>query len=266
MTSQYDSIGARYNTIKQLPIAIVERENVKDAVLPYLGNLDSPRALDLACGTGLYSQNLLQWGAAYVHGVDLSTSMVEVAKQTITAEQQQKAVLKFDVGNAVTLGKIKDEEPFDLVTGSWLLNYSGDLEEMTQMFRSISDNLKPGGVFVGVTPHPTEDVDAYAGMANDVFQEHLEMWCVGVKYFEKLASGEGWRTEVVGHGDPPVSFTNFHLKRSVYEEAARRGGMTGKLTWKDVEVPQEALEKTKESPGYWHMYNEFCLGVLIVEK
>jgi SAM-dependent methyltransferase len=264
MTSQYDSIGARYNSIKQLPVAVVERENVKAAVLPYLKATTHARVLDLACGTGFYSQHLLSWGAAYVHGVDLSSQMVEVARQTLAEEQKQKGTLQFSVGDAGSLGKLPDEEPFHLVTGSWLLNYASNLDEMTLMFRTISDNLQPGGLFIGVTPHPVEDIDGYAKTANDCFDDHLKLWQVAVKFLDKL--DVGWRTEVVARGEHPVSFTNYHLRKSIYEEAARKGGMMGKLTWENVDVPPEAAGMVKTLPDYWNDYHNFCFGVLTVEK
>jgi SAM-dependent methyltransferase len=266
MTSQYDSIGARYNSIKQLPVAIVERENMKAAVLPYLEATTGARVLDLACGTGYYSQYLLSWGATYVHGIDLSLQMIEVAKQTLAEEQKEKGTLRFSVRDAGSLGKVPNEELFHLVTGSWLLNYASNLDEMIRMFRTISDNLQPGGMFVGITPHPVEDIDSYAKAANDSFDKHLELWQVAVRFLDKLGLNVGWRTEVIARGEHSVSFTNFHLKKSIYEEAARKGGMMGKLTWKHIDVPPETAEMVKALPDYWKDYRNFCFGVLTVEK
>lgn len=266
MTTQYDTIGARYNSIKQLPVAIVERENMKAAVLPYLSTTTNARVLDLACGTGFYSQHLLSWGAAYVHGIDLSSQMVEVARQTLSEEQKQKGTLHFSVGDAGSLGKVPDEDPFHLVTGSWLLNYASNLDEMTRMFRTISHNLPPGGVFIGVTPHPVEDIDAYATSANECFDDHLRLWQVAVRFLDKLDWNVGWRTEVVARGEHPVSFVNYHLRKGIYEEAARKGGMMGKLAWRNVDVPVEAAEMVKLLPDYWDDYHDFCFGVLTVEK
>jgi SAM-dependent methyltransferase len=266
MTSQYDDIGANYNVFKHLPTSVVETKNVKDAVLPYLSKVDKPRVLDLACGTGYYSHKLLEWGAGYVFGVDLSKSMVEVASQTISEEERQAGVLRFETGNAVTLGKINDEQLFDVSTGVWLLNYSSSLKELTQMFRSISANLKDGGVFVGVVPPPRDDIAAFAEMTNEVQESQGARWGVTVNYYEQLESGEGWRTEVTGHGEPKVSFRNYHLKKSIYEEAARAGGMGGMIMWKEIKLPQEAIDKT--GPEFWDTYFTIGphMGLIVVEK
>lgn len=266
MTTQYDTIGSSYNVFKELPTAVIEHDNVRDAVLPYLSKYDKARVLDIACGTGFYSQKLLEWGASYVHGIDLSTMMVEVARTTISEEQKQQGVLKFDVGNGLDMGKIADEEPFDMVTGVWFLNYATGLEDMTKMFQTISADLKDGGVFIGVTPHHVEDVTAFAKTTNEFEKEQPGRWGVTVDYYEHLESGDGWRTEVRSCGENKVSFKNFHLKKSVFEEGARAGGMKGKVVWQEVKLPQAAIDMT--GPDFWKFYftNGPHMGVIIVEK
>jgi SAM-dependent methyltransferase len=263
MASQYDDIGAKYNVFKHFPTSVLETENFKDAVLPYLRKIERPRVLDLACGTGYYSHKLLDWGAAYVLGIDLSKAMVEAARQTITKEQQQAGVLRFQSGDALTLGKVHEEELFDIITGIWLLNYSSSTEDMTNMFRTISANLKEGGVFIGVTPHPTNDVTAYAKMMKE---RQGARWGVTVDYYEQLVSGQGWRTEVIGDGEPRVSFKNFHLRKGVYEEGAKAGGMTGMVQWQDIALPREATDRA--APGFWDTYytDGPHMGVIVVEK
>lgn len=266
MASQYDSIGSKYNVLKQLPTSILETSNLHDALLPYLSMRDKPRVLDLACGTGYYSSKLLEWNASYVLGVDISGKMIEAAKQSLSEPEKGHGSIKFRVGDALQLGKIEDELPFDVVIGAWLLNYSSCMEEMIQMFQTISANLKDGGVFIGITPCPTEDVDAYGQLANELQMERLERWGIGANYYEKLKSGEGWKVEVVVGGEDKVAFRTFHLRKSVYEEGARKGGMNGRIVWKEVKIPQQALERMGEE--YWKLYSASGpqIGVLVVEK
>lgn len=70
--------------------------------------------------------------------------------------------VRFQVGDALSLGRIESEEPFDIVLGVWLLNYASSANGITRIYRSIAANLKDGGVFVGLTPCPTEDLDGLA--------------------------------------------------------------------------------------------------------
>lgn len=59
MSTQYDGIGTSYDEMRKLPVALLERSNVQAAVTPYI---HGARVLDLACGTGYYSQFLLTLG------------------------------------------------------------------------------------------------------------------------------------------------------------------------------------------------------------
>lgn len=264
--SQYDAIGSRYTHVfKALPTSAVETANLRAAVAPHVSGA---RALDLGCGTGYYSRKLLEWGAAAVVGVDVSPEMVAAANS-----QQQPAPggdgdgdgegdkerLRFIVGDAVSLGRIslpddnKEEGKhgaFDLATGAWLLNYARSAAELTQMFATIAANLRPpsaqknrGGVFVGITPPPVNraDMDALAARTNDLATDADRTALLGysVAFLDRLASGDGWKTEmtVYGAGGEEVTFQNYHLAREVYEDAARRGGLSGRLEWRAVDMP-----------------------------
>ena len=265
MTSQYDTIGSKYNIFKALPAATVEVENMKSAVQPFLAVKDKPRVLDLACGAGYYSQKFLEWGADYVFGIDLSPAMISAANENLLGSEKPGS-LRFAIGDAKSLGRIEAEEPFDMVTGAWCLNYASNLEDMTDMFRTISSNLKDGGVFVGLTPHPADDLDAFAHMTNDFEKEQPHRWGVTVDYYEKLESGDGWKTEVTGHGTQKISFRNYHLKKDIYEEVARLGGMNGKVQWKRIELPSQAIERWGEE--YWDLFFKKGphMGIMVVEK
>ena len=82
-STQYDSIGLAYESMKKLPAALLERQNLQSVITPFITNA---KVLDLACGTGYYSRLLLSWGASKVVGVDISPKMVEVAQDSCIAE------------------------------------------------------------------------------------------------------------------------------------------------------------------------------------
>ncbi|KUI56464.1 Demethylmenaquinone methyltransferase [Cytospora mali] len=267
MAPQYDAIGSKYAVFKTLPTSIVERENVRAAVLPYLSRSSKPRVLDLACGTGYYSKNSIDWGADYVLGVDISSGMVDVAKEIISQDTKYADKIKFKVGDALSLGKVDGEEPFDIVIGAWLLNYASSLEEMTKMFESISANLKKGGVYIGITTSPVEDVDMAVKRWMEIQAEFPEIFPIRKDYYERLPSGQGWASEISNNsGGEKVTFKSYRLKKSVYEEAARKGGLRGSLVWPEVSIPEEARGPLTE--GVWEMYERGCghMGMLIVEK
>lgn len=285
--AQYDAIGARYRSVKTLATSMVEEENMHAAVRPYLAQTARPRVLDLACGTGYYARKAVDWGAAYVLGIDQSRAMVDAARDEVQQACAYQGRIHFQLGDALCGGKVKrvvdreddenkkeeeEEEPFDMVLGCWLLNYAASLAEMTQMFKTIAANLKPGGVFVGLTPAATDDVDSMAAAWPRIQARFPDDFPVRVHYYERLASGEGWKTKVCltadnGGGDR-IAFCNFHLHKSVYEQGARLAGFRNTLQWRDVDL-SATLRVLLQDLG-WTAYlqgpESRNIGVVVVEK
>lgn len=149
MSTQYDDIGAAYEEMRKLPISMLQDANIEAAVAPFI---KGAKVLDLACGTGYYSRLFLEWGAKQVVGIDISKAMVDAANAASTNSDR----LGFYIEDCSVPVQHKDG-PFDIVFGAWLLNYASDGEEMANMFRNASLNLRSGGHFIGITPPPTND-------------------------------------------------------------------------------------------------------------
>lgn len=264
MASQYDEIGSKYDSFKTFPTSIIEEASLRDAVQPWLARFPNARVLDIACGTGYYSKKLLDWGAGYVLGVDSSAGMVAAAEETLRKDNSYTGKVSFKVGNALDMGRIGDEGLFHIIVGVWLLNYSDSLEEMTSMYRTISANLKEGGVFIAMTPPPAEDVDEFSREWTRAINQYLDALPVQVQYYERLRSGQGWKTEISSFTKgAQFSFRNFHLRKNIYEEAARCGGLNGKLEWRERRIPDEvALAEDKFSRWCLEMSH---MGLLTVE-
>ena len=225
----------------------------------------------LACGSGFYTYSFLEWGASSVLGVDISSVMIDSAQtsqndQGISkAKDERVSFIQADCSIPTSY----PGSPFDIVFGAWLLNYAPDRSGLLNMFRIISQNLKPGGHFVSITvppsSNPMESINAEitarpmpAGSGYLVYQPIREV-------------DDGVFFNV--HGETPVGdldFENFHLRREVYEEVAREAGLKGELRWGVTEVPErwlrgegeggaslEELETYGKVPNY---------GVLVVVK
>jgi SAM-dependent methyltransferase len=246
MSTQYSAIQAPYDCIRKKSIAIIEHENVQTTVAPFINNA---RVLDLACGSGFYSYDFLKWGASAVVGVDISPVMIEEARR------QGSAVASSPSSTNGTIDFILADcakptcyagGPFDLVFGAWLLNYAPDRTGLVDMFRNISLNLKDGGHFVSVTVPPAQDPTASVNAESNArpppegsggLVYHILQDVEDGIYFHAHAD-----TEV---GD--VDFDCYHLRKDVYEAAAREAGMRGELKWGVTSVPERYLRG--EGPG-----------------
>ncbi|KAK8092569.1 hypothetical protein PG999_014768 [Apiospora kogelbergensis] len=253
-TEQYDSIGAQYEAIKSLPIIRdVETATFRKHALELLDRGKS-RVLDLACGTGFYSEKLLEWGAASVTGVDVSPTMVDVARaKAKKIGKDADGRLKYLVGDVLNLGVV-DGGGYDFVTGVWLLNYASSREEMAQMYRGIRANLKPDGLFFGVCEESQEDLDEFVRRRQLLSEGDRKLFGLETEYTERLASGDGYVMISRAHvppPHPPFTMKTYHLRRSVYQEAARAAGLVGRYEMETMDVPDEVYKKDKD---YWALY------------
>ncbi|KAL8932841.1 MAG: hypothetical protein Q9211_006101 [Gyalolechia sp. 1 TL-2023] len=250
MTSQYDNIGTLYDQMRKTPAGKLTDYNVQRAVTPYI---QGAKVLDLACGTGHYSRKALGWGAASVLGVDISSAMIEAAKIHSTTTTHPTGNLQFQTGDC-RIPKVFATGSYDLVLGVWLLNYSSTKAQMMDMYRTIALNLKSGGIFVGVTPYPTEEPRSY-------HEKELELRPIGLDNVaavckDDIDDGVSLRSVTVVESGT-LEFDNFHLRKSVYEAAAREGGLMGKLVWKDLEIP-EGRGDGEIRERDWEMWQSFA--------
>lgn len=144
MPDQYDAIATLYGKMQVLPAPSIEQPSVE----AILGDITGLRCLDLACGLGRWSRFLLEKGAASVTGIDISEHMIEeAAREASTWPASIRDKVTFRVGDCTKPLDIESEGSFDLVFGAWLLNYAATAEEQLGMWRTISANLRPGGLF-----------------------------------------------------------------------------------------------------------------------
>ncbi len=118
----------------------------RPAMIAMLGDLDGLRVLDLGCGAGQLSVELIAAGAT-VTGIDVSAAMVDIARERLGAE------------TAIAVGDIGDPLPFqtgafDVVVSSLTMHY---VEDWVPTLAEIRRVLAPSGRFTFSTHHPTMD-------------------------------------------------------------------------------------------------------------
>ncbi|KAL8949027.1 MAG: hypothetical protein Q9222_004836 [Ikaeria aurantiellina] len=279
MSTQYNTIQAPYDYIRKKSIACIEHENVQAAVAPFI---QGARVLELACGSGFYTYSFLKWGAASVFGVDISEIMIEEARRIgNTIDTADPNPLSAGISTSDNNGKVDfmladcsrpqayPKGPFDIVFGAWLLNYAPDRADLEDMFRNIAINLKEGGHFVSITVPPAED--PMTSIDAELKVRPPPEGSGGLYYSVNGLVDEGVYFHVKGHTPlGNVEFDCYHLKKSVYEEAARKAELKGELKWGLTDVPEryfrgegpggagiEELESYKTVTNY---------GVLVIEK
>ncbi|OBT47163.1 hypothetical protein VE00_03377 [Pseudogymnoascus sp. WSF 3629] len=238
---QYDPILAPYDYIRTSTIALIEHDNVRTTLTPFIPNA---RVLELACGSGFYTYDLLKWGASSVVGVDISAVMMDKAR-SVGEEMGVGDKVSFIQADC-SVPKVYEGGKFDIVFGAWLLNYASDREELVQMFRNVAVNLKRGGKFVSITVPPSENpIDSLNAEATARPEPEGSGYLM-YKHIKDVEDGILFGV----HGETPVGklyFECYHLRKEVYEEAAREAGLKGTLEWGVTEVPERFLRE--DAPG-----------------
>jgi SAM-dependent methyltransferase len=240
----YDDIAVDYQTSKQLPFrTFIEIPSLVNL----LGDIRGKKILDLACGEGFYSRRLKQMGAKTVVGVDISEEMVTLAQQQ---EQANPLGCTYVVGDAANLGQLGQ---FDIVLGSYLLNYAQTPDQLAQFCRTIFCNLKLGGYFVGFNNNPANPVSKFSTYKKYGFWKSSKS--------PVLTAGTPITFHILNADGTEFSFDNYYLTPETHEALFYQARFT-LFEWCQpslAEVGRQTFE-----PGYWDDFLNFppLIGIL----
>lgn len=132
----YDELGDSWYTASDHPIALLRAENA--VRIPWIiSEIGQNRTvLDIGCGAGLLTNALAAAGHT-VHGIDLSASSLEIAKQKDATQQ-----VSYQVANAYSLPY--PDKTFDVVCAMDVLEH---VEEPLRLIAEAGRVLKPNGLF-----------------------------------------------------------------------------------------------------------------------
>jgi ubiquinone/menaquinone biosynthesis C-methylase UbiE len=202
----HGNVARQYQQAKLQPW----RERIeKFSLMSRLGDLRGRKVVDLACGEGHFTRLLRKAGAGQVVGMDISERMIDLARQQ---EASDPLGIEYQVADA---RELVPQEDFDLAVSAWLLVYSRDQAELTQMCRGIASWLRPGGRFVTFTTNP----EVYS------FQPRADYRKYGfeVRLADRVAEGAPivWTIRLE---DSSLDIENYYLPISAYASAFEAAG------------------------------------------
>lgn len=261
---QYNQIVDVYSTLypahgeapADFPLAEVESHQVYLAVTDPTIDIRGKRVLDLACGNGYHANKLLDWGASSVTGMDVSTGMLEAARQNAQDRGIGESRLNFVHGDATDEVLLMKGAPFDLITGCWLLNYAPDAAPMTKMYKFIARNLRPGGYWVGLTIPPLLSAEDYElGLLNEALQPHgaWGRYGQGGRVLKAMPHGDGYlvRCELGTEAHKvKATFECYSLSLKVSDQACKDSDEFKSPEWRDFVVPRYL--KDAHDNNYWN--------------
>ena len=215
---------------KTLPIYRVDTFSLMRRV----GDVSGATVLDIACGEGHFTRMMRRSDAARVVGMDISESMIRLARQQEAADPLGIAYV---VGDArVPADPAQD---FDVAVAAFLLVYARDRTELAAMCAGIASRVRPGGRFVTITVNPeiyhfdpTPDFRKYG------FDVRLE---------ETPYEGAPMNFSVL-LPDATLEIENYYLPVDAYREQLRSAGFSS-VAVHGLSVPADAMSGYPS--GFW---------------
>lgn len=237
---QYDAaVAEAWLDVDELPAKLYAE---LPSYLAALGPLEGRDILDLACGTGHYCRIFAERGARHVLGVDSAVDMIAQARSVTRTDSERVQYAMHDVLSMPKLGE------FDLVTGSFLLNYAQQIDQLYAMCRQIARHLRPGGTFGGSVPNPWYDRRRPVGPG------------YGVTFDWPHDLGDGDPYTFVMHLQPPLSLRCCYWSAEAYLAAFAAAGMEN-VTVESWRPSPQALRK--HGAEYWQPWIDNPLAVVL---
>jgi 2-polyprenyl-3-methyl-5-hydroxy-6-metoxy-1,4-benzoquinol methylase len=152
------------------------------ALLHACGYLPGKVALDLGCGQGYFTRELVRHGAQAI-GVDLAEELIACAREY---EKQRPMGIEYRVLSASTIDLHWSPNSFDLITACMSIQ---DMSDVNAVFRGAAILLRPTGRMVISVPHPMTDT-AYREWERDGGSRKLSLKVD--RYFETGTSVCTW--------------------------------------------------------------------------
>ncbi|MEI8134286.1 MAG: bifunctional demethylmenaquinone methyltransferase/2-methoxy-6-polyprenyl-1,4-benzoquinol methylase UbiE [bacterium] len=144
--TMFSDIAGRYDFLNHLlsfGLDYYWRRSAVKLIRAHLSNVQNPRILDIACGTGDLSFEVLhQIPDAKITGIDLAKPMLEIFSQKSSERNTQILIEEGDVEAM----RFTDNSFDAIVIGFATRNFS----QLEKAFTEIYRVLKPGGIFINL--------------------------------------------------------------------------------------------------------------------
>lgn len=142
-SDNFNLYAAYYDLLYQDKDYKAESDYIENIIKKYNSNVLT--ILELGCGTGIHALMLAKKGF-FIHGVDISSKMIEKAKQRFETNSSIKKCLKFDVGD---IRELDLNSKFDSVISIFhVISYLTTNSDVQAFFTTASRHLNNNGLLI----------------------------------------------------------------------------------------------------------------------
>ena len=187
-------------------------------VIKYLHPLMNKHILDYGCGSGIFSRYLSDKGAI-VTGVDVSETMIEVARKNDPEIMRYHGISSGDIGFLA-------DSSFDHAVSNFVLCTIPTLQEILKIIKEIHRVLKKNGLFIIMN-------------SNWERSNGREFISYKLEYCNNLLPGQ--RINAVLKTDPPIIFEDYFWSRENYTQLLQDCGFS-------IQTIEEPMARLDQAP------------------
>ena len=188
--------------------------------------------LDIGCGEGYVGRELINRGAQYVHGIDISSGMINQA--LIQKQELNITNVSYETGDICDF-EVSGFEQYDLVLAMFIFNYL-NVSETISTIKKAYQLLKLDGYLIFAVPHPL-----FPFLKKDKFPFYFEAKSGYFSGINKLFPGEIWRRD-----RKVVGVQCIHKTIEDYFTSLRLAGFTKMPEVYELKIDQQHLELDPE--------------------
>lgn len=228
-------------------------------VIRLIGDAHGKKILDLACGQGIFAQQLRDNGAL-VTGVDLGKELIAIAEkhnETIKEKGTHKVV--YHIGSAEDLYMIKDKS-IDIAVCILALQ---NIENLQKTIEEVSRVLVAGGRFIFVLNHPS------FRNTKKTYWAYNEKDEVQYRRVDEYMSESHVRIDMTPGSPKDKKFTvSFHRPLQVYVKALSKAGfaVTRLEEWVSHRESERGPKKKMEDKARKEIPLFMCIEGVIISK
>lgn len=237
---QYDSIGREYVQKINPP----KKYAMPQTLLYLTGDVANKKVLDLACGDGYFTRILAKLNPRKIVGVDVSSTMIDIAKAN---EKEDPLGIEYIQQDVLSLSL---SEEFDITTAVYLLDYASTVEELQAMIQSVYNCLKKGGIFATITLSPKLLPR----------EDYKRGWKI-VNPAGKPVFKDGNKMEIISEpiDGPPIAINCYYWSQETYDACFKKVGFKSTVWKYDYEISKEGTRLYDDT--YWKDVQKTKTGV-----
>ncbi|KAE9379477.1 S-adenosyl-L-methionine-dependent methyltransferase [Stipitochalara longipes BDJ] len=200
MTSQFfDSIGIKYQSSFSHDRGLISFVTSSVSLLPKDGTI-----LDIGCGTGKPTAEIIVKSGRSVHGIDFSPIMISLSRQQVPSGTFEE----------VNLLEFNPTRQFDAAFANFSL-FGVSREQMEVLAKKVATWIKVGGyLFVGTMVADDFDTSGAKWDNDGLVARGIEHTFMGTKIENLFYSKNGWQVLLQGNG-----FEGLGTKMARYQPA-----------------------------------------------